>query len=378
MVGRQKILIFSQLINRFDFMDVLIRYADPKRFDMIACTFTKNSNIERPEFERHNFRHIDLGLPFNKRGFIAAVFRLARLVRTEEIKIIHAHHYYESFIAYLALLFVPSCKLIITRHYHNELYLTTASVKLRIYLFLEKLVNNKSRFIISPSSQISDLLRMQKVRSEKVRQIPYGFDFSASKYSIASMVDICKFRSSVGVEKDHVLIGNFGRHHPIKGQDDLLVSFAEIVGKHKNIRLLMVGDGPSHEALIELTTELGINNYVIFIGWQKDINIALSSVDLVWHPTRQEAFPQIMIETMALGKPIFITPVSGATDVIQNKKNGFIIPFNDPKAWCQQILDAVESRDLLATVAIEARKVTSGFDINNIIEEVEKVYSDVR
>jgi len=372
-----RVLQFSQLINRYDFMDVIVRHADPSQFDVLACTFTKNSNIQKPEYEKDGYEHISLDLPFNKYGFLLAIFKLASVLRRQNIDVVHAHHYYEAFISRLALFFVPKCKLVITRHYHNELFLTTTGLKLKLYLWIEKVVNKKSCIVISPSTQITDLLIQSGVDNNKIRFIAYGFDFTGEKYKPIHAVEVEKIRNGLGVGEGGILIGNFARHHTIKGQDLMLRSFAEIARHRKNIHLIMIGHGPYHSELVELASELGINDSVKFLGWQKNINPFLSAVDIVWHPTLQEAFPQIMVESMALSKVLVITPVSGATDIVKDGINGYFIPFNDPVKWTETILELLDNREKLKEVGINAsRAVSTALDIKMIIGQIEQVYLD--
>jgi glycosyltransferase involved in cell wall biosynthesis len=371
------VLQFSQLINRYDFMDVIVRHADPLKFSMMACTFTKKSNIQDPEYERDGFQHISFDLPFNKGGFFRAVFRLASLLKEKKVDLIHAHHYYEAFIARLALLMVPRCKLIITRHYHNELLLTTTGFKLRLYLFIERLVNNAAAVVISPSSQITSLLKEYGVDPRKIRNIPYGFDFRAPKYIVPPATAIARTKANLGMSDDQFLIGNFARHHTIKGQDMMLQSFAAIVSQIPDARLILIGDGPFHNELVKLAATLNIADKVKFLGWQHDVSQFLAAVDVVWHPTRQEAFPQIMIEAMALEKPLFITPVSGATDIVEDNHNGFIIPFNTPDEWTRRIVSLENKRDKLREIAVNAGMSVRKLDVRNIVKDMESVYSEV-
>lgn len=369
-----RILQFSQLINRHDFMDVIIRNADPSKFTILACTFTHESNIQKPEYSKDGFEHISLDLPFNRSGFFKAIFRLSSVIREKKIDVVHAHHYYEAFITSLALLFNRKCKLVITRHYHNELLITTKGMKLKLYLAIEKFVSRRSNVVISPSSQITELLTQYGVPKEKIRDIPYGFNFRAEKYHRVSDDEAASVRAKLGVQNSEILIGNFGRHHPIKGQDVMLRSFAQISQRRSDVRLLMVGDGPFHDTLKKLASEAGLNGKVIFAGWQKELRPYLSAVDAVWHPTLQEAFPQIMIETMALSRPLFITPVSGATDVVKDGVNGFIIPFNEPEVWTERILSAIADKSGLASVGASARSSVMSYDIDLIIKKIEAVY----
>jgi glycosyltransferase involved in cell wall biosynthesis len=106
-----------------------------------------------------------------------------------------------------------------------------------------------------------------------------------------------KIRAGFVLEGKFV-VGNFGRHHRLKGQEYLLRAFASFAGRHPDAALLLVGDGPDGLRLRQLAEELELAGAgkVIFTGWRKDSWKILEAVDVVVHCTLHEALPQLMIE----------------------------------------------------------------------------------
>jgi glycosyltransferase involved in cell wall biosynthesis len=372
--NRLHILHFAYLINEDDFIDVIVKAADKKSFKISVCTCVGEGNIKSVDYNSSSIKHLLLNTELTKIDFFKSVFRLIKILRSEKIDIIHSHHYYECLIAAIAGI-VTGTKLVITRHYHNELYLTTNGLKLKLYLGLEKLVNQFASIIISPSSLIRDLLIEQGVSRKKILTIPYGFDFSSSKYARPTVSELIETRMQFHFTKENFLIGNFARHHSIKGQDLLLKAFAQVLKRNGHARLVMVGDGPFHETLVNMAVSLNIASSVVFLGWQRNIRLLLSCVDVVIQPTHQEAYPQIMVEALALEKLLLITPVSGATDLIEQGVNGVIIPFGEPKNWAETLEHILKNRSAYNSMIINGRKtVLNKLNISEIIMEIEKVY----
>jgi glycosyltransferase involved in cell wall biosynthesis len=138
---------------------------------------------------------------------------------------------------------------------------------------------------------------------------------------------------------------------------------------------VFIGDGPVHQQLVDEVNNLGLSDNVQFLGWRRDAHALLNCVDVVAHPTLQEAFPQIMIETMALNKPILITPVSGATDVIIDKTNGFLIPFRDSDVLANAIIDLNANVEFQKSVSQHAGSfVRAHYTKDKIIPTFEELY----
>lgn len=338
----------------------------------------RESNIKEPNLKTYGIPHFILDTQLTKIDFFKTVYRLYRVIKEEKVDIIHSHHYYESLMAVLAARLAGKKKVIVSRHYHNELYLTTRGLKLAVYLSLEKFVNQYVSAIIAPSTAIVNLLVKQKVNPAKVIRIPYAFDFRSDRYKPLMDEEREAIRNELKIQKNQFVVGNFARHHKIKGQDLLLSTFAEFVKTDRESLLIMVGDGPFHQQLISLVSQLNITHHVLFLGWQKDIRSIMAGVDVVIHPTRQEAFPQIMIESMALEKPLLITRVSGATDIVHNDENGFLLSINNTKEWLSVLQRVRQLPQHAKNVGRNGRiSVINSLSLDKIIPIVENLYTKV-
>jgi glycosyltransferase involved in cell wall biosynthesis len=370
-----KILQFSYVINRSDFIDTIIRFADREKFEFVAVSISSESNIEEPNFSRIFVKHLTFGYKMNLLGILGSVFKLAGTIQKERPQIIHSHHYYESLIAMLAIILsFRKTKLVIGRHYHDELYRTTKGVKLKIYLGLEKLANCFSSVIIVPSKDIQTLLIEQKVPTNKIKHVPYGFDFSNPKYQFVNSdkLKALKYEFKIG---NQLIISNISRQSIVKGQRNLLKAFQVFVSENPDTVLFMVGDGLLNTELKQQCEELGLQDKVIFTGWRKDAMAFIDLADLVIHPTEQEAFPQIMIEVMAKGKLLIIPPVSGANDVIRSFENGYLLSDNSPEMIYKALSWFVDHRMEAKSVAEKAAcEVRSKYAIERIVKSFEQEY----
>jgi len=323
--ARIRVLHFASVVNRYDFIDTIVRHIDPARFAPMVCTFSKSSNIQETGYDD---AIPSLALEVRSRwDYPAAIVRLAAILRKHRVRILHAHHYDEGLIGAAAVALVPGSRLVIGRHYHDEIYLLSRRLRLHALVSLESLANAVATRIVVPSSVIRTLLmNRQGVTREKIAVIPYGFEFAGDKYRRTERSGPAQIRASLGIEGRFV-IGNFGRHHALKGQEYLLRAFATFASQHAEAVLIMVGDGPHGVRLRGMAEELGLiaSGKAIFTGWRREAWKVLEAVDVVVHSTLHEALPQLMVEAMAKAKPLVITNVSGACDHARHMDNAYLI-----------------------------------------------------
>lgn len=372
------VLQFAKLINRNDFIDTVIRWADPARFKMMACTLSAQPNIEPMAY---GGRFVELALPVSSRlQYPGAVLRLAGMLRRHRVDILHAHHFEEAFLGVAAARLAGRCRVVVGRHYHDEIYLLTRCAKRAALLRAEALVHREARQVVVPSGIMRQLLlERQGMAPDKVTVIPYGFDFDAEKYRAPDAAAARALRRELRLG-DGLLFGNFGRHHALKGQDYLLRAFARFAPRCPQATLLMVGDGPQRGALESLASELGMlaAGRVVFTGWRADAWRLLEAVDAVVHPTLHEALPQLMVEAMSKARPLAITNVSGACDHVHHLDNAFLLQKRDPDSIFEALTWIERHHHSASQMGARARQYVLGqFPIQKIIPRFEALYERV-
>jgi hypothetical protein len=109
-----KVLQFTDVINRYDFIDTIIQFADRERFEVSVCRRTEESNIALPEFSGDTKQRI---IGWNGlKGIPAAARRLSKLLDEGDIDIVHAHHFEPALICWLATQIRRKTKFIFGRH----------------------------------------------------------------------------------------------------------------------------------------------------------------------------------------------------------------------------------------------------------------------
>lgn len=377
MKNKIKVLHFIAQVNKNDFVDSIVSNVDKSRFEMQVCVLHFHPQFQFPDYEKQGVVYYVLN-SVERYQYLGVVWKLISIIKKNKIDIVHAHLFDESFLMAIVKLCMPRVKFVIGRHYSDEIYLTSQGVKRKKSLWIESFSNRMADRIVSPSSFITNLLKSQKVNPAKIVNITYGFDFTSDKYLRNSSEEIALTRKSLGISDDVFIFSNIGRHYFLKGQDHLIDAFHDFLIKHPKSILLMIGDGPWNEHLKQKVKENGIESSVFFTGWRKDIKNLICLSDVIVQPTMTEAFPQIMIEAMALKTPLIITPVSGAGDQVKDKETGVLIKTNDSKSIEHALDWMIDHQVERLTIANNAYVyIHDTLTITKVIKKFEQLYEEL-
>jgi len=369
-----RVLQFADVVNRHDFVDVIVRHADRSRFLVGVCTRTNLSNIADPAYDSSVPHWVIRGksrlcLPWT-------VLNLARLLRSWHADILHTHHYDQAVIGWLATRICPATRLVVGRHYWDSIYQLSQGARRKALLKIEGLSNRAASRIVVPSKDAADLLAgRQGVDPGRIDLVPYAFD--PDRCPSLAEGDVRRIRDEFGLE-GRFSIGSFGRLHVEKGQHYLLQAVAELRKRVPQVAVLLVGEGPERPSLEKEIRGSGLEHTVRLLGHRRDAMAVMSAVDAVVQPSLHEAFSQVMAESMWMGKPLVMTDVSGAPDVIRDGENGLLVPRANPEALCAAI------ERLIADPALRDRMGTTGrlfvernLTVGRIVPRYERCYIQV-
>ncbi|HTF82680.1 MAG TPA: glycosyltransferase family 4 protein, partial [Cytophagales bacterium] len=213
MSKRVRILHFVEQVNQYDFVDTLIRHMQSASLEAMLCVLHEHPNFITTDYRNIGIKFFNLDL-YGRKSYLKVIARILTIIKEENIEILHCHLYDMAFLGAAIKWLNPSIKLVTSRHYSDDLYLTSKRWKLKRALWIEKFSNNKADAIISPSQVITDLLIRQGVKPCKINRIDYCFDFSADKYipSVDNDEYLSIRKRLLRQPNDCFLIGNFARH----------------------------------------------------------------------------------------------------------------------------------------------------------------------
>ncbi len=139
-------------------------------------------------------------------------------------------------------------------------------------------------------------------------------------------VDDMWFKNSIEVDPNSHTFVSVGRLSEQKGQALLIESFARALGSVPDAKLLIIGDGPLRGELERRIEHLGLTGSISLLGWQSadQIRSALLKSRALVLPSFAEGLPVVIMEAMALGRPVITTYVAGIPELVLHEENGWL------------------------------------------------------
>lgn len=176
-------------------------------------------------------------------------------------------------------------------------------------------------------------------------------------------------------EDGFYLVGNVGRFAEQKGMEYFIKSYPMIKKKTDRIKYILIGDGVDREKLKSLVNQLGIQEEVIFLGFRRDVQNVLSQVDLLVLSSLWEGLPLTPIEGFSVGKTVVATAVDGTVEVVDDSKNGYLIPAKNSEKIAEKVLYLFEHPETQKQLEREAyRTFQNEFSFEKFSEKVLNYY----
>ncbi|GAL90630.1 glycosyltransferase family 4 protein [Jejuia pallidilutea] len=187
------------------------------------------------------------------------------------------------------------------------------------------------------------------------------------------------FKNNAPKEKTILAVGSLDKYK-IKGFDNLLVLIAPILKKHKDWSLMFVGESLNNggDFLLNLATNLKIQNQVIFAGLRDDVQQIMAKSEIFVLSSRTEGLPMVLIEAMSQNMCcIAYDCISGPSDIINHDVNGILIENQNTTDMASAINKVIENPELRKKLANKANEVLIKFDENLICDKWEYLIKNI-
>jgi glycosyltransferase involved in cell wall biosynthesis len=183
-------------------------------------------------------------------------------------------------------------------------------------------------------------------------------------------------RRDLGLHGDEVCVGFVGRLSHQKAVHRLVRAFA-LADPAVPARLALVGDGAERVRLEILTRKLGIAGRVIFTGDRAGTRL-MAGFDVFALPSRYEAFPYVLLEAAARGLPIVTMDVGGASAVVREGENGYVVHAREERgvveAMALRLSGLIGSSDARARLGRRSAARSRAFTAEAMVERTLGVY----
>jgi glycosyltransferase involved in cell wall biosynthesis len=214
--------------------------------------------------------------------------------------------------------------------------------------------------VVANCGAAADRLRREGVPRRKIHLIPNGLD-----------VEAFTPREPASTVRRVMTVANLRRE---KGHDVLLDAAAIVSRQFPDARFDIVGTGPELEALKGRSESLGLTPVVSFAGHSENVPAQLATADLFVLPSRSEAFPNAVLEAMAMGLPTIASAVGGLLEVIEHQQNGVLVQPDDPRGLAREISVLMANPAKAARLGAAARGRAQTFSFTRMVTAFERVY----
>ncbi len=296
-----------------------------------------------------------------------AVARLASIVRSRRIQVIHAHRAHAHSIG-LLLACVTRRPLVVSRR-------TTLEPRSNLGSRIKYRSRSVTR-IIAISEAVASVLVDFGVRRDRIAMIHSGVDTTI--YSPGR--DGSSVRTEFGLSPHVPLVGMMANAYgPSKGHDTFLEAARMILSDTPETVFLLAGHHTDKPPLREAAAELGIADSVVFAGYRTDVPDILASLDVsVNCPRSREGLSVAVMEALATGVPVVATDVGGIPELVRNGETGLLVAPGDAAGLAGAVTRLLSDSDLASRLAEAGTSfVQEHLTVEHMVNAIAKLYGDV-
>lgn len=165
---------------------------------------------------------------------------------------------------------------------------------------------------------------------------------------------------------------------PNKGHHILIEAAPAVLSRYPGVRFVLAGEGASRANIETQIAAAGLMEHFSLIGFRDDPAYLLMGSDLFVLPSLAEGFSLALVEALAAGLPTVATAVGGAPEVIEDGRNGFLIPPEDASALAGALIRALGlPEEERAAMAAEARQTAQRYSVEAMAERTLELYEAV-
>lgn len=215
------------------------------------------------------------------------------------------------------------------------------------------------------------VLGRESLGREKVTTIYNGVDLERFR----GPGDRSGVRKKFGIPEDAPLVGTVANFSFKKGYRHLLESARLILASEPRTWFLFVGSGPLEGEMKEAAKKVPHSGQIVFAGARTDIAELLAAMDIFVLASLWEGLPNVLLEAMAMARPVVATEVGGASELIESGKDGVLVPAAQDAALAEAVLALLRNPAQAREMGARAQeKIRRQFTLERMIDDYETLY----
>lgn len=297
------------------------------------------------------------------------VFRLAKLLKQEQISLVHAHCEASYFYGGLA------CKLrgipIVGTYHRSDLSYYEPNWRLRVRGRL------MTQAVAISNDRMSLMINSLNMDQKDITLIHGGIDLNA--FELLEDAKVKALKQEFGL-KDRKILLSVGHLGPIKGHQVTLQALPQILEKFPDVTWVVAGDGADEDyrRLNAMIEELGVADNVRLLGQTHNVLEWLNVCDLFVQPSLEEGFGLVFVEAGACKKAVVATSVGGIKDIVLDGETGYLVAPGDAPSLAVAITDLLANPDKSADFGNAAcERMHKHFSLEHMADKYDKLFKSL-
>jgi glycosyltransferase involved in cell wall biosynthesis len=302
---------------------------------------------------------------------LRALADLSRLLRRERFDVVHTHTSKAGFVGRLAARLARAPRILHTPHGHvfHGYYGPSAT---RGFVLLERWAARfTDRIITLTDAEAQQHLALGVGRPGQFVTVPSGVDLRRARGAAGRAPAV---RGELGQPAEAPLIGAASRLVPVKGIRYLLFAMREVLVRFPGAWLVIAGDGEERPILEVQAAALGVAPRVRFLGFRADVEAVIAALNVFALPSLNEGMGRVLVTAMALGVPVVASQVGGVAEVVEDGRQGLLVPPEDPAALAKAILAILEDPPAAAAMGEAGRLRAQEFSLDIMLQRLAALY----
>lgn len=310
-------------------------------------------------------------IPESRYSAASIVRQLVGHFSRHQVDVLHTHNFKDNVLGIVSTLPRMACRRVRTVHGRGEPFTGLAAAKMRLYRRIDHFFINRwiDRIVAVSVDLQGDLAK--SFGAQRVKCIHNGIALEQVKVTKPPR----ELRRELNIGPQEFVIGTMGRLVPVKGLETFLKAARIIRARTDTVKFLVVGDGPLKGALEALTRHYELERDVLFLGHRDDSYDLLAMMDVLVLPSLSEGIPMVLLEALALARPVVASAVGGIPEVIEDRVSGWLVAPRRDGEIADACIALMNDGDLADRFGLAGQqRVSQHFSVRSMAEKVAGVY----
>jgi glycosyltransferase involved in cell wall biosynthesis len=300
-----------------------------------------------------------------------AILRYRKYIQKYKVDIVISASLYPMLVHRLAMLGVGAKPTLFVAINSMYTYMIYPKLRLQMYIY-ERLLRRGCITLFGAAKQMDMWVLKYKLPKDSVRVIYNGIDHDYYS-SHALDIDRSVLKKRYGIGNEEVVLGMVASLRSVKSNIDLIRASKVLLDNGYKVKVVFAGDGTKRQECIIESEKMKIRDKIIFLGNVADVRPVLLVMDIFVLTSQSETFSNAALEAMAMSKPVILSDVGGASEMVIEGLNGFLYPPGDLSGLVSSIITIIDNNCFDDMGKQSRRIIENNFTFDEMIKQYERV-----